>query len=114
MVLSPLDPDRSRLVLADQDALDDVDEGRHPELLSAGLPAGSEFDRRARDEDRRVHRGRECSERRDQSLERDAFRFRGLPGLGVHGKGFEADYQQAGCGSDQRFDDHRCALQGKM
>src|SRR2546426_12237998 len=72
VVLSTLDPDRARLILRDEHALDDVDVGRHPELLAAGLPAWLQLYRRSRHEDRHVHRGRESPERRDQPLDLDS------------------------------------------
>src|SRR5262249_18961096 len=74
VVLCALDPDRPRLVLADQCALDDEDVRGDTKLLAPSLPAGSQLDGSSGDVDRCVHRGRERAERGHESLDRDALR----------------------------------------
>ena len=86
MVLRALDAHRAGLIVGGEHALDDVDVGRDAELLAAGLAARLQVDGRARDEERRVHRRRECAERRDEALDLDPFRLRGLLVLGIRGK----------------------------
>ena len=60
-------------VLRRQDAVDDVDIRRHAELLASGVATRLELDRLAGDQQRRVHRGREAAERRDEIARLDAF-----------------------------------------
>ena len=73
MVLRPLDADRTVLVVRGEYALDDVDVGRHPELLLPGLPARFQLHGRSRDEERRVHSGGESPSDVTSAPDRDPF-----------------------------------------
>src|SRR5437867_1403393 len=89
VVLGARDADGPRLVKGRQDPVDDVDVGRHPELLAPGLPTRLKVHRGACQKDRGIDGGAEASERGDEGLDRNAFRV--LRVLGVDGLAREAD-----------------------
>src|SRR5262249_41497347 len=108
VILSAHDPYRPRLVVRRQHALEHVDEGRHAELLFTRLSAWLELHGGPRDEERRVHGGRESSEGSDQPGDLDPLRLRRLLSLRARGRAGESHHEQTGCGSDKYPHDHRC------
>src|SRR5437899_11417147 len=103
VVLGDRDADGPRLVKGRQDPLDEVDVGRHPELLAPGLPTRLKVHRGAGQKDRGIDGGAEASERGDEGLDRDAFRV--LRVLGVDGLVREADEKHHD-ESERRSSDH--------